>query len=102
MSFTSGFVKIAGLMDGLKAAGNETIKDALSLKGARDAFKGIREKYKGKMKDLVKTKAGASDLASAAAKSLPSAAAATLYAGAAKKLYKAIKKDDQYQDQYYM
>jgi len=102
MSFAFGFYKIAGITEGLAAAGKETIKDALKLKGARDAYKSLRGKYTGKMTDLVKTKAGAHDLGEAVAKSLPSAGAAALYAGAAKKVYNTAKKDNTTQyDQYY-
>ena len=103
MSFSNGFTKIAGFARGLAAAGSETIKDALKLKGMRESIKDIKSGYKGKMKDLIKTPEGRKDLSHAVAKSLPSAAAGTLYAAAAKKSYDAMKANNQtqYDQQYY-
>lgn len=103
MSFTLGFTKISGVMDGLKAAGGQTVKDVLALKGAREAVSDVAKKYKGNLKDLVKTKAGRADLGEAVVKSLPSAAAGAAYAGIAHKAYKSMKKDNSTPyDQYYM
>lgn len=102
MSFIQGFQKIAGIAEGLAAAGKETVKDALKLKGAREAYSGIKSQYKGKMKDLIKTPKGRSHLGEAVAKSLPSAAAGAAYLGAGKKIYNAAKKDNSTSyDQYY-
>ena len=103
MSFSTGFTKIAGLERGLAAAGKETIKDALKMKGMREAVHDIKGSYKWKVKDLFKTPEGRKDLGYAVGKSLPSAAAGTLYAGAGLKAYKAMKSKNQtaYDQQYY-
>lgn len=101
MSFTSGFEKIAGysealggagkgLLHGLKDAGSETIKDALKLKGAREAAK----TFKGKtVKEVFQTAEGGKTLGHAIGKSLPSAAAGALYTAGAVKAYKKLKSD---------
>lgn len=90
MSFVSGFFKVAGVGAGLRHAGNQTVKEVLSLKGLREAGNDIRRGYKGKYKDLFKTPRGRADLGEAVTKSLPSAVAATGYGIAAKKSYDAM------------
>ena len=102
MSFKLGFEKIAGIGEGLKAAGKETIHEALTLKGMRNAVSDIKNKYKGKMQDLVKTPQGRQHLGEAVAKSLPSAVVGAGYAKGAKMIYNKAKSDNSTQyDQYY-
>ena len=103
MNFIKGFSKTAGFVNGLRAAGKETIQDALQVKGLRDSVKQISGSYSGKMKQLLNTKEGRKDLSHAIAKSLPSAGALGAYGYVGKKMYDATKKDsqNQYDQMYY-
>lgn len=107
MSFVGGFLKVAGTIEGLtrgvRAAGGETIKDALTMKGLRASVKDLHSRYKGKGKELLTTHLGRGDLAEAVGKSLPSVAAGGLYAAAAKKSLDTLKRDsqNQYDTTYY-
>lgn len=94
MSFVNGFLKTAGFREGMVAAGNETIKDALKLKGLRNAVSEIQHSHPGKMKELLSTPEGRKALYKATAKSLPSAAAATAYGYIGKKIYNRYYKKD--------
>jgi hypothetical protein len=104
MSFANGFLKTAGFGDGVRAAGSQTVKDVLKLKGLRDSITEISKSHSGKMKQLLTTPAGRDALYEAAAKSAPSLAAATVYGVTGKKVYdKYYKKDPQAEmpDYYY-
>lgn len=102
MSFVGGFEKVAGLMAGLHAAGKETVHEALTLKGMRDTASYLGKRYKGKLKDLVTTSAGRSELAEGVAKALPSAVAAGAYLKGAKSIYNKAKENNSttYDQQY--
>lgn len=91
MSFAEGFQKTATIAHSLSSTGKQTVKEVLTLKGLRDSVGGLRRGYKGKYKDLIKTKAGLNDLGKAAIESAPSLAVAGAYGVAAKKSYNSMK-----------
>lgn len=91
MSFTAGFSKVASVAQSLSNAGKQTVKEVLTLKGLRDSAGSLKRGYKGRYKDLLKTKSGLHDLGKAAIESAPSLAVAGAYGAAASKSYKAMK-----------
>jgi hypothetical protein len=92
--FVVGFVKVAGLRDGLKAAAGETVGSALTFGGARKAL-GELGQYRGRYKQLLSTGEGRNALRGAAAQSLPSAVAAGLYYKGVKKVHRKLQERSQ-------